>query len=118
MSDCTCPDSIGGDLLICELDQVAFCGIINGRPIRRCLDVPATRNPKMLVNWALSEIFGYSRLDYEDISEGDIFSLFYGSYKDSQSEINFALPEKIINALNELRGGSSSSNNEPELQTQ
>lgn len=100
---CNCPKPPGGQV-ICSANQLAICGIREGRIVSGCYDKPdyASRieeqhRLQVQRNWALAVITATPRDDYAELSSEDYQILRQGSYQDPSRKyvVTFSLPEDI-----------------------
>lgn len=101
---CQCPNPPGG-VVRCNPDQMAVCGIRDGKIVSGCFDKPSharnitseSERSYVLSNWALSVITGARRKDYDPISTAEFAMLQSGRYvnKRTGEEIRFSVPSDL-----------------------
>ena len=99
---CPCADPPRGEIT-CADDQFGICGVIDGKLVVGCFDIPA-RVSRMTVaharqnaieNWALSRITGVNRSDSQPISYQERQILRTGEYvhPGTGHAVKFSLPQ-------------------------
>lgn len=101
---CPCADPPGGDIT-CSDDQLAICGVIDGKLVVGCFDRPNSimrldtenRRTVALANWVLSRVMGTARSPDELISHEEMATLRAGVYNkaDSKTKVKFSLPSDL-----------------------
>jgi hypothetical protein len=101
---CPCGDPPGGEIT-CNVNQLALCGIIDGKLVVGCFDQPVSvmqmqsvkAKSNALANWILTRVTGIARNDSQEISGDDFDILTSGRYVHPKTgeEVKFSAPEDL-----------------------
>jgi hypothetical protein len=94
-NSCDCPKPPGGRT-VCAAHQLAICRVREGITDAECIDPPFGPSKHVrFANWALSEITGYLRLEYEILTQENYNVLQGGFYVDeiTGERVSFSLPK-------------------------
>lgn len=90
-----CNNPPGGQI-VCEPNQIAVCGVIEGVIRRECLDPPSGGSPTSLINWTLGKITNEYRNADTAISINDLHTLSSGSYTSPTGDVvKFIIPSDM-----------------------
>ena len=101
---CPCADPPGGEIT-CSDDQLAICGVIDGKLVVGCFDRPSrimridneNRRTSALANWVLSQTMGTTRKSDQEISGEELVILSAGEYSsdDKKTMVKFSVPNDL-----------------------
>lgn len=101
---CPCGDPPGGDIT-CNVNQLALCGVIDGKLVVGCFDQPVSvreiqslkTKSNALANWILTRVTGVPRPQSQEITEEDFDILTSGRYvhPTTREEVKFSAPEDL-----------------------
>jgi hypothetical protein len=99
VTPCSLPP--GGNIT-CNDDQLAICGVIDGKIVAGCFDPPPSvaqipggpTKAIAMANWALSQITGESRDSRAEVTDQEFSILSSGKYVNpsTKEEVSFSLP--------------------------
>lgn len=110
---CNCPNPPGGQV-VCEPHQMAVCIVRNGQARQQCLDPIRTRDSATLVNWVLEEITENRRNPHSRIDRHELEILEDGFFNRYDSKVTFKLPQRIVDAIEEIKNGGKNLNDREE----
>lgn len=101
---CACANPPGGEIT-CSDDQLAICGVIDGKLVVGCFDKPSSvtqienenRRITASANWVLSRIMGAARSPDQEITSQDLVILSASEYnsQDQKTSVKFSIPNDL-----------------------